>query len=196
MCLNYSKKFMNLKLKAQQIVDMDISKGQKVMLLCELAREIPYEVLKDFSPAALFKHEKGSCTPKHLFLAECLQAIDVPIKYIVIKHYFHKALIDFPSAFKDQIRVLPLCNHTALKVKLQGSWYILDITWDSALKGFPTNENWNGSSDMLLAVNPEGILEVSRESLSSPLSIYTEQEQIKIREFILFLNEFCQKQRQ
>ncbi len=184
--------------EANRIVKLHCPKTIKVKLLCELVREIPYKILENFNPSQMLKEGKGSCTPKHIFLASYLKKIGVPFTFLVISFHFKKANIAFPRSKLKIVHALPLTYHIALKVKIKNKFKIVDVTWDSKLKGFPINNLWDGESDMILGVTPEKIFETSvdpRIFTKTLKQAFTPQEKEHIKKFVLFFNDFLEKAR-
>jgi hypothetical protein len=184
--------------EAERIIKLDRSIEEKIKLLCELVREIPYQVLDSYDPSYMVEKGAGSCTPKHIFLAEYLKKIGVPVTFLIVSFHYKNSDIKFPESKQELINSLPLSYHTALQVEIKGKDVLVDVTWDSKLKGFPINDDWDGESDMRLAVNPEEIVETSidpREYTEPLKAKYTEKEKLIIEQFIDFFNEFTEELR-
>jgi len=190
---------MSLKSQADQIVSREISKAEKVRLLCELVKEIPYSVQSSFDPEDLVKKGTGSCTPKHIFLANYFKKFGMKTKFLVVPFHYYRSKLKFAPSAMPIVKALPLAYHTALKVKVQEKYVIVDVTWDSKLKGFPINKNWDGLSDMELAVVPEELVETEADprEFTKPLKEkYSTKEKKAIEKFIVFFNKFCEKARE
>lgn len=74
---------MNIKQKADLIVNSGQKKSEKVRLLCELAREIPYKRVGGLDPDNMVNKKKGSCTQKHIFLAKYLEKLGIPVRFLI-----------------------------------------------------------------------------------------------------------------
>jgi len=175
---------VNIKKKADRIVDSNISQKEKVKELCKLVMEIPYKRVGRVNPEDMVKKGMGSCTPKHIFFASYLRKLGVPVKFVIAHFYYKKLPISYPESAKEVVEKMPVAYHLALKAKLSGRWTLIDVTWDSGLKGFPRTENWDGESDMKLAVVPEKIIEIEgdpREYEKDRINEFNEEE-LKARE--------------
>jgi len=152
---------MNIKIQADNILKSPKEKPEKIKLFCALVREIPYKRIGSLDPQDMIKAGKGSCTPKHIFLATYLKKLDIPVKFLVIPFFYKKLGVRYPKNKIDIVNKMPISYHTALKARLNGKWTIIDVTWNSNLKkkGFIVNDIWNGKSDMRLGVVPEEIIE-------------------------------------
>ncbi len=183
---------MNIKEKADQIANSNISLKEKVKELCKLVMEIPYKRIGSVNPEDMVKKGMGSCTPKHIFLASYLRKLGVPVKFVIAHFYYKKLPVNYPKSAKKVVEQMPVAYHLALKAELSGRWTLIDVTWDSGLKGFSRTENWDGISDMKLAVVPEKIVEIEgdpREYEKGRIKEFSEEE-LKAREkFYKMFNE-------
>jgi len=189
---------MRLDQEADQIISSDLSKKEKIIQLCNLVREIPYARIGSLDPKDMVKVGKGSCTPKHIFLGRYLKKIGVPFKFLFIPFYYRKMDLDFPTDKKEIVENMPISYHLALKVKIGAAWRIVDVTWDSKLKGFPTTKDWYANSDMKLGVIPEEIIEIDRdpeEFEKKKVAKFTEDEKVARKLFYEFFDEFLEESR-
>lgn len=154
---------MNIRERADKIINSNISKEEKVKLLCKLIIEIPYKRIGSINPEDMIREGKGSCTPKHIFLASYLKKLDIPVKFEIMPFYYKKQLFNYPEWAKDIVEDMPISYHLTLKARLLDGWTLIDVTWDPNLKGFPITENWDGISDMKPAVISEKIIEVATD---------------------------------
>jgi len=184
--------------EANHILELKKTKDEKAKLLCELVREIPYCITNSFDPQDMIRYGKGSCTPKHLLLADYLNGIGIPVKLLVVSHHFRKSQIPFPSSMEKIVNAMPLTYHTALRAEIYGKDIFIDVTFDSKLHGFPLNDDWDGRCDMKYAVFPEEVTEtdLSTDTFShSVMSRYTETELKTVKLFVRSFNEFCERVR-
>ena len=189
---------MNLSEQAKSIINSNIDKQTKLKELVSLVSEIPYKRIGSLNPSDMVFYGKGSCTPKHVFLAKYLKEIQVPVKFLVIPFYYKKASIQFPQDQQELIQNMPISYHIALSVEINNRWTILDVTWDSELKSFPINENWDGVSDMNLAVTPEKIIERASDPrhFERKMSLKYSDSDKQIRaQFYHFFDTFLEKSR-
>jgi hypothetical protein len=184
---------MNIKKQADNILKSPKEKLEKIKLFCDLVREIPYKRIGSLDPQDMVKAGKGSCTPKHIFLATYLKKLDIPVKFLVIPFFYKKLRVKYPKDKIDIVNKMPIAYHTALKARLDGKWIILDVTWNSNLKkkGFIVNDIWNEKSDMKLGVVPEEIIEKDidpRKFEKEESKKYTEDELLARKKFYKLLD--------
>ncbi len=183
---------MDIRREADQIVNSDISLAEKVKQLCKLVMEIPYKRIGSVDPEDMLKIGMGSCTPKHLFLASYFEKLGIPVKFIIVHFYYKKLPLSYPESTKEIVNQMPIAYHLALKAQLSGKWTIIDVTWDSGLKGFPGTENWDGTSDMQLAVVPEKIVEIEgdpRKYEEERIKEFSEEELAARKRFYEMFNK-------
>lgn len=145
--------------KLDRIVNAKIPQVEKIKQLCTTVRDIPYKVTESLDPADVLKNNAGSCTPKHLLLAQYLKKIGVPLKILAVSYCYNKIPLNYPESMKRLVEKMPLTHHTALKIKVDNKWVIIDVTWDSNLKEFEVNKEFDLKSDSILCVVPEEIIE-------------------------------------
>lgn len=170
---------------------------EKVKNLCELVREIPYKRIGGLNPQDMLEKGKGSCTPKHLFLASYLRKLNIPVKLLIIPFYYKNMSVKYPKEHIDVVEKMPISYHVALKAFINGEWRVIDVTWDSPLKklGFVVNDQWDGNADMKLTVVPEDVIEVEagpEEFEKKKLQEYTKKEKRARKEFYLLLDEMME----
>jgi len=188
--------FLILK-EVDKIINSNNSKENKIRLICELVRDIPYKVTGSSDPKDIIKNNAGSCTPKHIFLAQCLQKLDVPLKFLAVSYYYEKIPVKYPEKMMDLVRKMPLTHHTALKIKVDNKWIIIDVTWDSKLKDFQVNKEFDLKSDNILCVIPEEIIEKGSDpNKFKKEDLKPSEEERKIqKEFYKHFNDFIAESR-
>ena len=189
---------MKLTNKANSIIKSRLTKQEKIISLCELVRDIPYENTGSHSLKDLVEKGRGSCTPKHIFLAKYLKKINVPVKFLITPFYYKKLKLAFPGSKGALLNEMPISYHTCLKARINRKWTIIDVTWDSKLKSFPINKNWNGQTNMKLAVTPESITEIKTDPRifkRKQIKKYDQEEMRTIVKFYSFFGEFLLKSR-
>lgn len=128
----------------------------------ERIRDIPYAAIPEIADSKRYVEilnlGKGSCTPKHLLLGDMYQRLGMQVLYVVYPFRWDEVEIDYPPQLLRLARELPLSHHLACKVDIDGELILVDATLDPALKrlGLPVNEEWDGISNTLLAINPCG----------------------------------------
>lgn len=189
---------MDIRKEADGIINSGTSKEEKVKLLCKLVLEIPYKRIGSINPEDMIREGKGSCTPKHIFLASYLKKLDIPVKFEVILFYYKNQPFIYPEWAKEIVENMPISHHLALKAKFPDKWTLIDVTWDPKLKGFPRNDNWDGVSDMKLGVRPEEIIEMEgdpREYERRRINEFTMEELEARRKFYKMFDEVFLKGR-
>ncbi len=184
---------MTLIKEANAIIKSKKTKEEKIKLLCDLVRDVPYKRIGSLNPSDMIKKGKGSCTPKHVFLARQFKKLRVPVKFLIVLFYYKKLKVKYPHSKKDLVNKMPISYHIALKAKIKNKWTIIDVAWDPELKGFPVNKRWNGMSDMKLAVIPEKIIEkdIDPRYFEKNVGKGYSREELDIRKrFYSFFDEF------
>ncbi len=99
---------------------------------------------------------EGSCSPKHFLLGRMLTMLDIPVQYATYPFLWHDLKLHYPDPLRALAQNMPVEYHVACRACIDNKWVLLDATWDRALKagGFAVNEDWDGESDTLNAVNP------------------------------------------
>jgi hypothetical protein len=128
----------------------------------EKIRDIPYAVIPEINSAQHYVRMltvgKGSCTPKHFLLRDLYEKLGLPVLYVVYPFRWSDLEVDYPLWLRKLAEAVPISYHLACKVEISGDLVLVDATVDSPLRklGLPVNDNWDGASDMVLAVTPVG----------------------------------------
>lgn len=189
---------MNIWKQVSCIINSDLDKERKIRKIIDIIMNIPYKRIWSLNPTDMLSKWCGSCTPKHIFLSQCLTKLDVPVKFLVIPFYYKKIDLNIPNKYHDLVYSTPISYHIALKAKLKNDWIILDVTWDLKLKGFPINDKWDWKSDMEIWVTPEVIIERKSDPRTFEKRIwlkYTKKELVIRKEFYSFFDEFLVESR-
>jgi hypothetical protein len=123
-------------------------------------RDIPYAVVPALNDPdnyiEMLAINKGSCTPKHFLLCTMFQMLNLSVLYAVYQYRWDEFEHLYPQEIRGLARQLPLGNHLACKVEIEGKFVLVDATLDSplAVLGLPVNKDWNGLDDTLLPVIP------------------------------------------
>lgn len=99
-------------------------------------------------------HNRGWCGPKHLLLLRMFHLLGLRVRFVTIPFRWQDQPVRYPPVLRETILSLPPSTHLCCSVNIDGTWRILDATWDIPLKnaGFPVNEEWDGFSNTLPAV--------------------------------------------
>ena len=128
----------------------------------ERIRDIPYAIVPRLISAEnyleILKIGKGSCTPKHLLLADLYKRLRLTILLAVYPFRWADVDIELPPRLEKQADSLPNDHHLACKVEIEGRLVLIDATVDLPLQilGLPVNTGWDGKADMFMPINPSG----------------------------------------
>ena len=123
-------------------------------------RDIPYAVIPELNDPGryikMLELNRGSCTPKHFLLCTMFQKLGLAVLYVVYRYRWDEFAELYPPELRKLASEMPLGNHLACKVDIDGKLALVDATLDPslAIAGLPVNQNWDGISDTLLPVQP------------------------------------------
>ena len=141
--------------KGKSAVEARISIYEKI-------RDIPYAIVPELISSKryveIFKLGRGSCTPKHFLLSSMYERLGIMVLYAVYPFRWADVEIDYPPKLRELANSLPISNHLACRVEIEGRLVLVDATVDLALGrlGLPVNSEWDGLSDTLLPIEPLG----------------------------------------
>jgi len=147
--------------------------SQQIIILAEKVRDIPYGVIGSRAAEDVFQKNMGTCSGKHNLLKELYQELGIKTQDSVAMHRFKNMSVEFPSDIKEILNRSDIVDpHNFFKMEVDGNWIIVDVTWDKPLKklGFTVTENWDGKTDMPIAVVADEIIETN-----DPLAIKEEK---------------------
>jgi hypothetical protein len=133
-------------------------------------RDIPYAVLPELNDPVNYKRileiNAGSCTPKHLLMAEMYQRLGVDVLLVVYPYRWAEFEELYPPKLWTLAQLMPPVNHLACRAFINGRYVLVDATIDLPLGsiGLPVNANWDGESDTVLPVLPTGEEEIYHTS--------------------------------
>ena len=137
--------------------------GQEALIgIFNCIRDIPYSVLPELNDPQNYKRilelNAGSCTPKHLLMAEMYGRLGLDVLLVVYPYRWAEFEELYPPKLWKLAQLMPPVNHLACRVFLNGRYVLVDATIDLPLGsiGLPVNEHWDGESDTLLPVLPTG----------------------------------------
>ena len=125
-------------------------------------RDIPYAVIPELNDVRnyvkILELNRGSCTPKHFLLCTMFHKLGLPVLYVVYRYRWNEFEDLYPPELRKMVKEMPLGNHLACRVDIEGKLVLVDATLDPALAvvGLPVNKAWDGVSDTLLPVQPLG----------------------------------------
>ena len=132
---------------------------QKIIILFEKVRDIPYGDVGSRDPLDVYKQNKGTCSGKHELLKALYKELGLQVKDFLIMHRFKELPVKFSPEITEILNRTDITDpHNYFKVLIDNKWLTVDVTWDKALQklGFPVNENWDGKTDMPVTVAPGG----------------------------------------
>lgn len=186
----------------------DLSPEESRVEVFNKIRNIPYFIDAEMislekGPRKMLKCNGGSCTPKHYLLGMMYDRIGLQVRYCTYSFWWRDQKVDYSEKVQDLADKLPLTYHLACEVLIEGSWILVDATWDLPLGkvGFPVNEQWNGKSDTLLAVTPEekitcATLRERDEDFIGKMSLYTSGEKLALSRFSKGFNRWLEEVRE
>ncbi|MDA8124585.1 MAG: hypothetical protein M0009_05285 [Deltaproteobacteria bacterium] len=125
-------------------------------------RDIPYSVRPELNHPAhyqrILEFNAGSCTPKHLLLAEMFRRLGRDVLLAVYPYRWAEFEDLYPPPLWKLAQTMPPGSHLACKVFINGRDVLVDATIDPPLGriGLPVNASWDGQSDTLLPVLATG----------------------------------------
>ena len=150
----------------------------------EKIRDIPYAVIPELIGSEryieILKLGRGSCAPKHLLLAGMYERLGIMILYAVYPFRWADIKIDYPARLRELANSLPISNHLACKVEIEGRLVLVDATVDLALEklGLPVNREWDGISDTVLPIEPLGEEQLYHPSEAAYISVMPDEDHL------------------
>lgn len=169
--------------------------GEKVVILFEKIRDIPYGNIGSRNPLDVYSKNKGTCSGKHELLKSLYKEMGIPTQDFIITHKFKDLPVDFPQNIREILDKTEINDpHNFFKIKIDEKWITIDITWDIALKklGFLVNENWDGKSDTSIAVALGGDIYETNDPIALKKELISKLPENVQKERKLFLTE-CTK---
>jgi transglutaminase-like putative cysteine protease len=139
---------------------------QALIAIFNRIRDIPYSVLPELNDprnyTRILEINAGSCTPKHLLMAEMYNRLGADVLLAVYPYRWAEFEELYPPSLWKLAQLMPPVNHLACRVFINGRYVLVDATIDLPLGsiGLPVNENWDGESDTVLPVLPTGDEEI------------------------------------
>lgn len=122
-------------------------------------RDIPYAIVPEWSGSdemirLMITENRGWCGPKHYLLSWMFEHLGIPVTLISIPFRWQEQPVRYPASLRMQLSTLSDTSHLCCRAYIEGSWVLLDATWDPPLRkaGFPVNDPWDGVSATLPAV--------------------------------------------
>jgi transglutaminase-like putative cysteine protease len=157
-------------------------------------RDIPYAIIpgwrnSDTIIRMMISENRGWCGPKHHLLVWMFRRMGIETRLVFIPFRWQDQQVRYPPGFHEILPYLPEAMHLCCKASLNGSWQLIDATWDPPLKdaGFPINERWDGFSETVPAVTE---IEPGLKKPEHPLLPEKRKERI---DFVNHLNQWMEE---
>lgn len=128
--------------------------------LLERVRRIqrtPFAWPGDADPEAARKGRTGTCASKHSLLAEGLDDLGLACSPLIVAGRLVPSFLEHDAEFEEGMDVLEVHECLVVQTPWAGPLRV-DVTWDPPLiaYGLPGTLDWDGESDMRLAVDGAG----------------------------------------
>jgi hypothetical protein len=136
------------------------------VVLFERVRDLPYSYPSSRDPRTVLQQGRGSCSGKHYLLGEMFRLLGLPVRHMICTHRFNESPLPFPPPMQEMLRRNEIVDlHDYVQIGVSDGWVDIDATWERGLRefGFPVNEEWDGTSPMLLSVVPEDYAVAERD---------------------------------
>lgn len=169
------------------------------VVLFERVRDLPYSYPSSRDPRAVLQQGRGSCSGKHYLLGEMFRLLGLQVRHMICTHRFNESPLAFPPPMQEMLRRNEIVDlHDYLQIVVNDGWVDVDATWERGLRefGFPVNEEWDGSSPMILSVVPEdyAVAERDPERLKEELlSKLTPRQRALRKQFLEALSGWIQE---
>jgi len=124
----------------------------------EWVRDIPYGVIDSRDPADVYARHRGTCSGKHLLLAQLLEHMGMEVRHVIAFHRYSELPMEteYPKNLRELLGAgdgIP-DYHNYLEARAGGLWLLIDATFDSPLRDFFIVNDWDGESGTELSVRP------------------------------------------
>lgn len=169
------------------------------VVLFERVRDLPYSYPSSRDPRAVLQQGRGSCSGKHYLLGEMFRLLGLQVRHMICTHRFNESPLAFPPPMQEMLRRNEIVDlHDYVQIVVSDGWVDVDATWERGLRefGFPVNEEWDGTSPMILSVVPEdyAVAERDPERLKEELlSKLTPRQRALRKQFLEALSGWIQE---
>ncbi len=140
-----------------------LSPVQARVKVFERVREMGYVYPSSKDPLVVLQEGRGSGAGKHYLLGELFRLLGLSVRNMLCVHRFNESPIGFPDHLQLMLEKNEIMDlHDYVQIAVDGKWIDIDATWPTVLRefGFPVNDEWDGTSSMLLSVSPEEVIVV------------------------------------
>lgn len=149
----------------------DLTGSDRRIAAFYIIRNVPYKLTAwTGDPNSLFALDRGDCRHKSAALITLMRACKFDARPVQVP--FDWADLPIPKSVLE-----PLAEtrgiHDTVEVKVDGTWILVDPTWDPALAkaGFPVLANWNGL-EPTLPITPRATIIVRRGDLKAGTDLF------------------------
>lgn len=156
-------------------------------------RDIPYAIVPEWRDSEdverkMVTANRGWCGPKHHLLAWMFQYLGIEIRFTFIPFRWQDQNVRYPERLTELLPYIPTSTHLCCTALLNGTWQLLDATWDPPLRkaGFLVNKPWDGMSETTPAV-------VRFQPKNEDATLYDVASREKRVEFVGLLNTWLEE---
>jgi transglutaminase-like putative cysteine protease len=136
---------------------------EAVRTVFERVRDIPYGTIGSRDPLQVVKKRRGTCSGKHLLLANLYRLMDIDVHDMIALHYYAELprRVEYPAELAELVTRgggVP-DYHNFITAYLDDRWVTLDATFDYALRDYVVVNEWDGHADTELSVRAQEIWE-------------------------------------
>jgi hypothetical protein len=163
-------------------------------------RRMPYLSTGDRSLSGIIRRRAGSCSSKHILLAELLNREGIPARVIIVRGDFAAPLRDATGIPPDLLAAgeggIP-DYHNVVRAWIGGRECVLDATWHDAMKpyGFRVNDGWHGAGDCTIALDVEEWIDAEGDVAAHKARLiarWPEIVQARRRRFLEAINQWVE----
>lgn len=129
-----------------------------------LVRDMPYERASDARPETLIEEWRGTCSGKHLLLAQLLGELGLDSMFMTALHKFTPSNAAWlPPHLLAEVEAAPVPDvHNFLMVESPAGWFAVDATWPLGTRalGLPANEGWVPGRNMTVAADIDEVYDL------------------------------------
>ncbi|MSP22246.1 MAG: hypothetical protein EXR66_04420 [Dehalococcoidia bacterium] len=133
-----------------------------------MVRDMPYERASDARPETLIEEWRGTCSGKHLLLAQLLGELGLDSMFMTALHEFTTRNSPWlPPHLLAEVQAAPIPDvHNFLMVESPAGWFAVDATWPLATRalGLPANEVWTPGRNMTIAADVDEVYDVPEDA--------------------------------
>lgn len=138
---------------------------KRIVELFTEVRDMPFEVVRydqkmnyERIIEETRKRKRGACSAKHYLLGSEYEQMGIKTFYVSYPFFWQDLDVDYPQNIRTLVERMPKQYHLSLGVVLNCELFLIDASWDPALKKarFPVNDLTDGVRSTRLTVVPCG----------------------------------------